>query len=121
MDTYVVENDHGEATIVTQRPPRAPALPVPVILLNADHGSAAAHKETAATDVRSFDKEEITIGRGSRQISVDLKLEGDLEVSRKHATLSRRPDGTFIITCHGANSILFGGSREVTTGETAEV
>jgi len=121
LDTIVVENDLGEATIVRPRPPKDPIFSVSVRRLKADHESATGDSEAAATDVRAFDKQEITIGRGSRQIAVDLKLEGDLEVSRKHATLSRRPDGTFVITCHGANSIMLNGTREVTTGETAGV
>lgn len=69
---------------------------------------------------KQFFKEEITIGRGSRVVDVDLKLEGDPEVSRKHATLIRRDDGVFTITCHGANPITI-GDVEVQQGDTAQI
>jgi len=114
LDTVVVEKEDEEVTIVRPRPPKDPIFSVEVRRLGGDC-------ETAATEVRKFDKEEITIGRGSRQINVDLKLDGDLEVSRKHATLSKQPDGRFLIVCHGANSLVLNGSREVTSGESAEV
>jgi hypothetical protein len=119
LNTVVVEREEDEATIVRPRPPKEPILFVSVRRNEAEG-------EGAAPDIRPFDKEETTIGRGSRQIGVDLKLEGDLEVSRKHATLSRRPDGSYAITCHGANSITLEGvdgrnPQEVATGETAEV
>src|SRR5215510_852810 len=106
MDTVVVDREDDEVTVVRPRPPKDPLFSVSVRRVGGDATSGAA-------DVRPFDKPEITIGRGSRQVSVDLKLEGDLEVSRKHATLARRPDGSFEITCHGANSIMLRGSQEV--------
>jgi hypothetical protein len=114
IDTVVVEREEDEATIVRPRPPKDPIFSIQVRRLGGDG-------ESAAAEVRKFDKEEITIGRGSRQINVDLKLDGDLEVSRKHATLSKQPDGSFVIVCHGANSLMLNGAREVTTGESAEV
>jgi predicted component of type VI protein secretion system len=46
-------------------------------------------------------------------------LEGDLEISRQHATLEQQ-GGTFLVTCEGRNSI-FVDSTEVLTGETAAV
>lgn len=114
VDTVAVEKEEDEATIVRPRPPKDPLFSVEVRRLGVDG-------EAAAAEVRKFDKEEITIGRGSRQINVDLRLDGDLEVSRKHATLSKQPDGSFVIICHGANSLMLSGAREVTTGESAEV
>jgi hypothetical protein len=114
LDTVVAEREEDEATIVRPRPSKDPIFSVLVRRLGGD-------VDPAAAEVRPFHKEEITVGRGSRQVSVDLKLDGDLEVSRKHLTLSRRPDGTFLITCHGANSIMLNGKQEVTTGQTAEV
>ena len=116
LNTVVVEREDEEATIVRPRLPKSPVFFVSV--------RRPADGDEAAIDVKSFDKEVITVGRGSRQVGVDLKLEGDLEVSRKHATLARRPDGNYVITCHGANSIMLvgvDGSREVATGQTAEV
>jgi hypothetical protein len=114
LDTLAVEKEDDEVTIVRPRPPKDPIFSVQVRRLGVDG-------EAAADEVRKFDKEEITIGRGSRQINVDLRLDGDLEVSRKHATLSKQPDGSFVIICHGANSLMLNGAREVTTGESAEV
>lgn len=70
---------------------------------------------------KSFYKGEITIGRGSRQIQVDLELKGDREVSRRHATLTRRDDGLFTITCHGLNPIGLPDGRELHSGESAEL
>src|SRR5262245_14131849 len=87
-DTIVAEKEADEATIVRPRPAKDPIFSVSVRRLNAELEPDAGEGEAAVADIRGFDKEEITIGRGSRQINVDLKLEGDLEVSRKHATLS---------------------------------
>jgi hypothetical protein len=117
LNTVVAEREDEEATIVRPRPPRDPIFSVSV-------RRTGGEVEAEAIDVKPFDKEEITIGRGSRQIGVDLKLEGDLEVSRKHATLARQANGNYAITCHGANSIMLSGvdgAREVATGETAEL
>lgn len=71
----------------------------------------------APPDVREFFKPKITIGRGSKQVSVDLRLEGDLEVSREHASLEVQ-DGHFVVTCLGRNSI-FVDKTEVLSGESA--
>jgi hypothetical protein len=72
-------------------------------------------------DVRPVFKNEIAIGRGSRQVAVDLKLEGDMEVSRKHATITKQGDGKYSIACHGANPIVVNGDREVGPGNSAEI
>jgi hypothetical protein len=65
-------------------------------------------------------KTEITIGRGSRSVSVDLPLKGDPEVSRVHAVLSRDNDGTFWIVSKGRNPTMVGG-RELPREERTEV
>jgi hypothetical protein len=54
-------------------------------------------------------KPEITIGRGSRAVSVDLPIKGDAEVSRVHATLERDESGQFWFTPKGRNSTLLNG------------
>jgi hypothetical protein len=54
-------------------------------------------------------KPEITIGRGSRSVSVDLPLKGDPEVSRIHATLARDDNGQFWFTPKGRNPTLING------------
>jgi len=65
-------------------------------------------------------KPEITIGRGSRSITVDLPLKGDPEISRVHAILTREGDGRYYLQAKGRNSTLV-GSREIPTGERMEV
>jgi hypothetical protein len=65
-------------------------------------------------------KTEITIGRGSRSVSVDLPLKGDPEVSRVHAVLSRDNDGTFWIVSKGRNPTMVGG-RELPREERTEI
>ena len=105
------EAGEDEATIVRPRNPGEPVFYLRVRRTAPEDSSAA---------VRSFFKNDVTIGRGARQVPVDLRLEGDLEVSRKHATISKQVDGEFRITCHGANPILI-GNREVAANESAEV
>jgi hypothetical protein len=99
-----------EATIVRPRKASEPLFSI---------SFRRAGQEGAAETI-AFYKDEISIGRGSRQVAVDLKLEGDLEVSRKHATITHR-EGAFRIECHGANPVLIEASREVPAGESAEV
>jgi hypothetical protein len=52
---------------------------------------------------------EITIGRGSRSVTVDLPLKGDPEISRLHLTLTRDDAGSYWITPQGRNSTLVNG------------
>ena len=56
-------------------------------------------------------KPEITIGRGSRSITVDLPLKGDPEISRVHAVLSRENDGRYWLTAKGRNPTTVGGKE----------
>jgi len=65
-------------------------------------------------------KQEITIGRGSRSITVDLPLKGDPEVSRVHAVLTQENDGRYWIVSKGRNPLLING-REVAREERTEV
>src|SRR5678815_2775060 len=65
-------------------------------------------------------KTEITIGRGSRSVSVDLPLKGDPEVSRVHAVLSRDNEGRFWLVAKGRNPTMVGG-RELPRDERTEV
>jgi hypothetical protein len=102
-----------EATIVRPRKSE-PVFSVSVRRLSSE-------LETAPSDFRHFFKDEITIGRGSRNIEVDLRLEGDLEISRKHATITKRSQEGYLIVCHGANPILINHEREITTGESAVI
>ena len=65
-------------------------------------------------------KPEITIGRGSRSITVDLPLKGDPEVSRVHAILTRENDGRYWLVPKGRNPLLVNG-REIPREQRAEV
>jgi len=65
-------------------------------------------------------KNRVEIGRGSKDFFVDLKLEGDQEISRKHAILTRGDNGLYRLECVGRNSIEADG-REIQPGEHAEV
>ncbi len=65
-------------------------------------------------------KSEITIGRGSRSVSVDLPIKGDPEVSRVHAELSRDNTGRYWVTPKGRNATLLNG-RELPREEPTEV
>ena len=56
-------------------------------------------------------KPEITIGRGSKSVAVDLPIKGDPEVSRVHAMLSRDPEGKYWLTAKGRNATLVSGTE----------
>jgi Protein of unknown function (DUF3662)/FHA domain len=109
----IAEEREEEATIVR---PRKSAEPNFSVLVRRNMPGA----DTAPPDVRPFFKDEITIGRGSRQVDVDLRLEGDLEVSRQHATLKKSGD-EYTLTCKGANSITVNDEKEVLSNESATV
>lgn len=94
----------ADATIVR---PRAPLLSLAV---SRDGGEAVVHK---------FHQPKVSIGRGSKDIRVDLKLEGDLEISRKHATIEKLPEGKLRVICEGRNSLTV-DQREVQPGDSAE-
>ena len=114
LQSSEVEPVEEEATIVRARQSAEPSFSLQV-------RRASAGAEAAGATVSQFFNDEVTIGRGARQVAVDLKLEGDLEVSRKHATITKRSSGDFTITCHGANPILLEPGREVAANQTAEV
>jgi hypothetical protein len=63
---------------------------------------------------------EITIGRGSRSVTVDIPLKGDPEISRIHAQLARDEQGQFWLTPKGRNSTLISG-REAPREERTQV
>ena len=65
-------------------------------------------------------KSEITIGRGSRSITVDLPLKGDPEVSRIHAVLVRETSGSYWLVPKGRNPTLV-RDRELPRDERTEV
>ena len=108
----LVKPRSDEATIVRPRKSGPPVFKVAIT-----RGSDTSASEP---DVRAFYKDEITIGRGSKQLEVDLKLEGDMEVSRKHATLRRSGEGQFELTCHGANPITV-RDQEISSNQSCAV
>ena len=69
-------------------------------------------REGVRQNVVKITKSEITIGRGSRTISVDLPLKGDPEISRVHATLMFDDQGKYWVTAKGRNPTLISG-REI--------
>lgn len=81
--------------------------------------SIEVRKNGEVIQTAEFFKSIIVIGRGSSQTAVDLKLEGDPEISRRQATL-RHENGTFSIVAEGTNPIVVEG-RDIEKGETAEV
>jgi hypothetical protein len=69
-------------------------------------------REGVRQTVVAITKAEITIGRGSKSVTVDLPLKGDPEISRVHATLALDDQGRFWLTPKGRNPTLVSG-REV--------
>src|SRR6185503_4532017 len=66
-------------------------------------------REGVRQSVVPITKPEITIGRGSKSVSVDLPLKGDPEISRVHATLTLDDQGKFWLTPKGRNPTLVSG------------
>jgi len=69
-------------------------------------------RQSGQSEAKTFDfrKPVITIGRGSSAIKVDLPLQDDKEVSRRHASLEFK-EGNFKLTCEGSNPILIDGAK----------
>jgi FHA domain-containing protein len=65
-------------------------------------------------------KMKVEIGRGSKDFPVDLKFEGDQEISRKQAVIEKSDVGSYKIECVGRNSIEIDG-RELQPGEKVEL
>ena len=105
VEEPVIEAEEAEMTIVR---PRAP-----LFTLSYTNGSDQA-------ETYSSTRPKIEIGRGSKDFPVDLKLEGDQEISRKHATIERLDGGSYRVECVGRNSIEVDG-RELPPGEHREL
>jgi hypothetical protein len=69
-------------------------------------------REGVRQTVVAITKAEITIGRGSKSVTVDLPLKGDPEISRVHAILALDDQGRYWLTPKGRNPTLVSG-REV--------
>jgi hypothetical protein len=89
------ESEGGEVTVVRPR----------VVELY----SIELWREGVRQSVVPITKPEITIGRGSKSVSVDLPLKGDPEISRVHATLTLDDQGRFWLTPKGRNPTLVSG------------
>ena len=112
-------------TMVTARPPEVGATTTPDAALQEDEPNEGDVTRVSARVVELFavelwrggvrqqvvpiTKPEITIGRGSKTVAVDLPIKGDPEVSRVHATLSRDPEGKYWLTAKGRNVTLISG------------
>ncbi len=66
-------------------------------------------REGVRQSVVPITKPEITIGRGSKSVSVDLPLKGDPEISRVHATLTFDDQGGYWVIPKGRNPTLVSG------------
>lgn len=133
-------NEQGGHTMVTVRPAEiaATAAPAPEETdggvtgeLESDVTRVTARPPAALYNVEIWrngqrqtvepvTKQEITIGRGSKSVSVDLLIKGDPEVSRSHATLEFDNTGRYWFTPQGRNPTFVGG-REVPREERVEV
>lgn len=69
-------------------------------------------REGVRQSVVSITKPEVTIGRGSRSVAVDVPLKGDPEISRVHITLMIDDQGRYWLTPKGRNPTLISG-REI--------
>src|SRR5438046_9921257 len=98
LDDTGAGNTEGEVTMVRPR----------VV----DLYSIELWREGVRQTVVKITKAEITIGRGSRTIAVDLPLKGDPEISRVHATLMFDDQGRYWLTPKGRNPTLISG-REI--------
>jgi hypothetical protein len=91
------ESDVGDVTVVRPR----------VV----DLYSVELWREGIRQSVVPITKSEITIGRGSKSVAVDLPLKGDPEISRVHATLIFDDQSRFWITSKGRNPTLVSGKE----------
>lgn len=66
-------------------------------------------REGIRQSVVKITKSEITIGRGSRTVAVDLPLKGDPEISRVHAMITFDDQGRHWLTPKGRNPTLISG------------
>jgi hypothetical protein len=102
LDDTGAGNTEGEVTMVRPR-----------VL---DLYSVELWREGVRQTVVKITKAEITIGRGSRTIAVDLPLKGDPEISRVHAALMFDDQGRYWLTPKGRNPTLISG-REIPRDE----
>jgi hypothetical protein len=100
------ENTEGEQTVVRSRPRELFSMEV--------------WRNGVREAVVPVIKHQISIGRGSRSITVDLPIKGDPEVSRVHAELTQDEEGRYWLVPKGRNPTLLEG-RELPREERTEV
>jgi hypothetical protein len=108
MAPSVVESQVVDAAETTVVRPRAPLF------------ALSYTREGGEPVVYNSYKTKVEIGRGSKDFPVDLKFEGDQEISRKQAVIEKLSSGSYKIECVGRNSIEIDG-RELQPGEHAEL
>ena len=123
------ETESGH-TMVTIRPASAPSTAPIIVESETDTASSGEAQGDEITVVRprvvdlysielwregvrqsviKITKPEITIGRGSRSVAVDVPLRGDPEISRVHVTLTLDDQGRYWLTPKGRNPTLISG------------
>jgi FHA domain/FhaA, N-terminal domain len=100
------ETTEGEQTVVRARPVSLYSLEI--------------WRNGVREAVIPVTKPEVTIGRGSRTVAVDVPIKGDPEVSRIHALLSQDDQGRYWLVARGRNPTRIGG-REVPREERVPV
>jgi len=100
-----VEADTDERTLILPRTPR--------FTIVYQLGAGEKMQYTAM-------KSRVEIGRGSKDFAIDLRLEGDQEISRRQAVVEKAVTGRFRLECVGRNAIEVDG-QELQPGEHQEV
>ena len=129
-------NETGGSTMVTARPGETPsAAALPAATPDTEQSESEVTKVSARPqELYSVEvwrngvrqsvvpvlKNEISIGRGSKSVTVDLPIKGDPEVSRSHAMLERDNSGRYWFTPKGRNPAFVSG-REIAREERVEV
>ncbi|HZI17178.1 MAG TPA: FhaA domain-containing protein [Pyrinomonadaceae bacterium] len=128
-------NEAGGNTMVTARPPALDEAEAEV----GTGGGAETESEVTRVSVRQAElygvevwrngarqsvqpvyKPDITVGRGSKSVAVDIAIKGDPEVSRLHAVIERDDQGRFWFTPKGRNPTFVSG-REIPREERVQV
>jgi hypothetical protein len=120
FSVQAVWDTEAEKTMVRPRVEKQLPVTAPTVPIEQDEATLVRPRTLFAVMVKhqsdtqpkqfKFNKPSIVIGRGSRQIKVDLPLEGDMEMSREQAAIEYQ-GGNFVVTCKGRNSIFIDGAE----------
>ncbi|MGB9181368.1 MAG: FhaA domain-containing protein [Pyrinomonadaceae bacterium] len=105
-DNSQTEPTEGEQTVVRPRP--------------TEFFNVEIWRDNVRQSVVPIMNPEITIGRGSKSVKVDLPIKGDPEVSRVHAVLTMDDEGRYWLTSKGRNTTSING-REIPREERVAV